>query len=77
MDISFVGERDTFVVIYLDDLTVFSKIDDDHFSHLKKIFKKCRRYGLYFNPKKLNFTLQEGKLLKNIVSKDGVRIDRA
>jgi hypothetical protein len=26
MDIAFVGERDTFIVIYLDDITVFSKI---------------------------------------------------
>ena len=28
MDISFVGERDKFVVIYLDDITFFSQSDD-------------------------------------------------
>ena len=28
MDIAFVGERDKFVVIYLDDITVFSQYDD-------------------------------------------------
>ena len=31
MDISFVGEKDRFVVIYLDDITIFSKFDQDHF----------------------------------------------
>jgi hypothetical protein len=38
MDIAFVGERDKFVVIYLDDLTVFSKSDEDHIIHLKRNF---------------------------------------
>jgi hypothetical protein len=66
MDIAFVGERDKFIVIYLDDLTVF---------HLKQTFEKCRRYGLSLNPKKSHFAMQEGKLLGHIVSKDGIRID--
>jgi hypothetical protein len=35
MDISFIGERDKFIVIYLDDLTVFSKTDEEHLIHLK------------------------------------------
>lgn len=32
-------------------------------------------YGLSLNPKKSHFTLEEGKILRNIVSKDGIRID--
>jgi hypothetical protein len=75
MDIAFVGERDKFVVIYLDDLTVFSKTDEEHLSHLKQTFEKCRRYGLSLNPKKSHFAMREGKLLGHIVSKDGIRID--
>jgi hypothetical protein len=38
MDISFVGEWDKFVVIYLDDVTFFSKLDEDHMIHLKQTF---------------------------------------
>jgi hypothetical protein len=34
MDIAFIGERDKFVVIYLDDITFFSRIDKEHFHHL-------------------------------------------
>jgi ribonuclease HI len=75
MDIAFVGERDKFVVIYLDDLTVFSKTDEEHLSHLKQTFEKCRRYGLSLNPKKSHFAMQEGKLLGHIVFKDGIKID--
>ena len=55
MDIAFVGERDKFVVIYLDDITVFSKSYDEHLKHLKQTFLKCRKYGLSLNPKKSHF----------------------
>ena len=75
MDIVFVGEKDKFVVIYLDDITVFSKSNIEHHYHLKRVFLKCRRYGLSLNPKKSLFPMQEGKLLGHIVSAEGVRID--
>ena len=35
MDIAFVGEKEKFVVIYLDDITIFSKLDDEHLKHFK------------------------------------------
>jgi hypothetical protein len=40
MDIEFIGEKERFVVIYLDDITVFSKSDDEHYDHLRKVFLK-------------------------------------
>jgi hypothetical protein len=75
MDIAFIEEKYQFVVIYLDDITVFSRLDKEHCCHLRKVFLKCRRFGLYLNPKKSLFSMQEGKLLGHIVSEKGVRID--
>jgi hypothetical protein len=75
MDIAFIGERDKFMVIYLDDITVFSRSDREHCEHLKRVFTKCRRFGLSLNPKKSLFSMKEGKLLGHIVSAEGVRID--
>jgi hypothetical protein len=75
MDIAFVGEKDKFVVVYLDDITVFSKSDKEHCCHLRKVFLKCRSFGISLNPKKSLFAMQEGKLLGHIVSAEGVRID--
>jgi hypothetical protein len=77
MDIAFVGEKDRFVLIYLDDITVFSYSHEDHLQHLRKTFLKCRKYGISLNPKKSHFALREGKLLGHIVSADGVKIDPA
>jgi len=73
MDITFVGDK--FVVIYLDDIIVFSKSDEEHLDHLKNNFEKYKKFGLSLNPKKSIFALEEGKLLGHIVSRDGVKID--
>jgi hypothetical protein len=75
MDIAFVGEKDKFFLIYLDDITIFSSSHELHLYHLKRTFLKWRRYGISLNPKKSNFALKEGKLLGHIVSADGVKID--
>jgi hypothetical protein len=50
MDIAFVCEKDKFILIYLDDLTMFSHSHKEHLQHLRKMFFKCRRYGLSLNP---------------------------
>ena len=68
MDIEFSEEIGYFIVIFLDDITVYSKIDEEHLIHLRKVFEKCRKFGLSLNPNKTLFGLQEGKLLGHIIS---------
>ena len=75
MDIAFADERDGFVVIYMDDITVYSRSDKEHIRHLERVFLKCRKYGISLNPRKSNFALEEGKILGHIISKEGIRID--
>ena len=75
MDIAFAGKIGNFVVIYMDDITVYSKSDREHLRHLQKVFMKCRKFGISLNPKKSNFALEEGKLMGHIISKDGIKID--
>jgi hypothetical protein len=69
------GEKDKFIVIYLDDITIFSKSDDEHLQHLKQTFKKCRRYGISLNPNKSHFAMHEGKILGHIVSEGIIKIN--
>ena len=75
MDIAFSEERDKFVVIYLDDITMFSSSDEKHIQHLERVFLKCMKFGISRNPKKSHFALEEVKILGHIISKDGIRID--
>jgi hypothetical protein len=55
MNIAFIEERDKFVIIYLDDIKIFSKFDKEHVQHLRKVFSKCRRFGISQNPRSLYF----------------------
>ena len=75
MDIAFADERDRFVVIYMNDITVYSRSDREHIRHLERVFIKCRKYGISLNRRNSNFSLEEGKILGNIISKEGIRID--
>jgi len=42
---------------------------------LRKVFDRCRKFGISLNPKKSSFALQEGKFLSHIISKERVVID--
>lgn len=75
MDIDFSNEKDVFLVVYLDDLTVFSGSDDEHLHHLRIVFHRCKKFGISLNPKKSIFAMDEGNLIGHIISKDGIHID--
>lgn len=63
------------VLVYLDDITVFSKEAKDHLSHLRIIFERCREFGVSLNPKKCVFVVHEGIFLGYVASKHDITID--
>lgn len=75
MDIRFYEEKDKIMVFYLNDITIFSKSDEDHATHLLRVFRTCRKFDISLNPKKSHFAMKEGKLLRHIISVEGIRID--
>ena len=75
MDIYLCGLIGHSVVVYLDDVMIFSKKREEHAFHLKQIFERCRKYGISLNPRKCVFPVIEGKLLGHVVSKKGISID--
>jgi hypothetical protein len=75
MDLAFRGLIKKCVVVYLDDVTVYSKNKEDHIQHLTQIFERCRKYNISLNPKKIIFGVEEGKLLDHIISQTIICID--
>lgn len=64
-----------FVVVYLDDLNIYSRTFDEHLQHLRKIFDRLRDAGLKLNPEKCKFASTELAFLGHVISKDGIRTD--
>ena len=67
-------EKDKILVIYLDEITIFSRFDEEHIAHLIRMFRKGRKFSISLNPKKSFFAMNEGKLLGHIISQEGIRI---
>eukprot|EP00253_Pinus_taeda_P006011 PITA_06011 len=59
MDIAFKGLINRTVVVYLDDITVFSRERSNHLQDLNQIFQHCKKYGISLNPKKSFFALDQ------------------
>jgi len=75
MDIVFRGLIYESVVIYHDEIAFYSKNKSNHLHHLKYILGRCWKYDISLNMKKRIFGVLEGKLLGNIILKDGILMD--
>ena len=66
---------DDFVVVYLDDIVIYSRTLEEHVNHLSLVLSQLRKYTLYVKMEKCEFSQQEIKFLGNLVSKNQVRMD--
>ncbi|KAL0411853.1 UNVERIFIED_CONTAM: Retrovirus-related Pol polyprotein from transposon gypsy [Sesamum latifolium] len=58
--------------VYVDEMLVKSKKEDDHLYHLKQTFEVMRAYGIKLNPTKCTFGVRGGKFLEYMVSERGI-----
>jgi hypothetical protein len=68
---------DKFVVVFIDDILVYSKRKEEHEKHLPAILEKLREHKLYAKFSKCEFWLSEVGFLGHIVTKDGIAVDPA
>ena len=66
---------DKFLVVYLDDLLIYSKDLKEHRKHVRKVLERLREAGLFLKPSKCQFHVEEVEFLGFIVGRDGVRMD--
>jgi hypothetical protein len=66
---------DQFVVVFIDDILVYSKSKEEHEQHLRLIFQTLREHKLYTKFSKFEFWLDSVAFLGHVVSKDGVSVD--
>ncbi|CUA72046.1 Transposon Tf2-11 polyprotein [Rhizoctonia solani] len=67
---------DISVVVYLDDILIFSPDQGSHIKTVKAVLRRLKANHLYCNPKKSTFHTNQIDYLGFIISPDGVRVDQ-
>ena len=71
----FMEELDRFVVVFIDDILVYSKTREEHEKHLRIVLEKLRRNWLYGKFSKCDFWLEEVAFLGHVITAEGVAVD--
>nr|AAV32158.1 putative polyprotein [Oryza sativa Japonica Group] len=71
----FMEYLDKFVVVFIDDILIYSKTKEEHEEHLRLALEKLREHQLYAKFSKCEFWLPEVKFLGHVISAGGVAVD--
>ena len=66
---------DKWVIVYLDDILVFSKTAEEHVEHVEQVLKLLREHQLYAKPSKCEWGVNRVEFLGHIVSHEGIEMD--
>jgi len=66
---------DDFVVVYIDDILIYSDSLEEHAEHLRKVFQKLREYKLYAKLEKCEFGVTEVDFLGHRIIQEGLKMD--
>ena len=68
---------DVYVIVYLDDILIFSKSKEEHIEHVKEVLSRLRKASCYCQLEKCTFFASEVEYLGVIANGEGVRADPA
>jgi hypothetical protein len=75
MNSVFMPELDKFVVVFIDDILIYSENEEEHAEHLRIILTRLREHQLYAKFSKCEFWLREVPFLGHVLSDGGIMVD--
>ncbi|KAI3811011.1 hypothetical protein L1987_20725 [Smallanthus sonchifolius] len=66
---------DKFVIVFIDDILIYSRTKEEHEYHLKLILELLRNEKLYAKFSKCEFWIQEVHFLGHVINKNGIHVD--
>ena len=67
-------ELDKFIVVFIDDIQIYSKTKEEHVEHLRIVPSHLREHQLYAKFSKCEFWLDEVPFLGHVLSDEGVAV---
>ena len=71
----FMDELDKFVIVFIDDIFIYSKSVQEHEQHLRVVLEKLRVHRLYAKFSKYEFWLEKVAFIGHILTAEGVAVD--
>ena len=68
---------DIFIIVYLDDILIYSRTQEEHDMHVRQALQRLREYGLYAKLEKCNFDQRQVEFLGYTISSSGISMDPA
>jgi hypothetical protein len=69
------GYIDDFCIVYLDDILIFSRDEEQHQQYLDLVLERLQQFELYANPSKCSFNQKEVEYLRFIINAQGMQMD--
>ena len=66
---------DKFVVVFIDDILVYSRTEAEHLQHLRTVLRALQEHDLHVKLSKCDFGLPEVEFLGHVVGADGIKVD--
>ncbi|KAJ9547200.1 hypothetical protein OSB04_019743 [Centaurea solstitialis] len=66
---------DRSVIVFIDDILIYSKTKEDHVEHLREVLEILHREQLYAKFSKCDFWLQEVQFFGHLVNQEGIKVD--
>jgi hypothetical protein len=71
----FMEELDRFVVVFIDDILIYSETAEEHEEHLRIVLERLRQQKLYANFIKCEFWMEKVAFLGHVLSAEGITVD--
>jgi hypothetical protein len=75
MNSVFMPELDKFVVVFIDDILIYSQNEEEHAKHFQIVLTRLREHQLYAKFSKCAFWLEEIQILGHVLSVKGIVVD--
>jgi hypothetical protein len=75
MNSMFMTELDKFIVVFIDDILIYSRNEKEHAKHLRIVLQHLRDHKLYAKFSKCEFWLKSVKFLGHTISQEGISVD--